>query len=67
MDPIALAAEIAAIADEFGPLDDADLLDRLADGINPETYDGGAVVARAVAAELRRKALRKRNSAASSS
>lgn len=62
MDKVALDAELAGLEDEFGPLNDAELLDRLADGINPDTYDGGPVVARAVAAELRRRALRIRNS-----
>lgn len=62
-DAIALEAEIASLEDDMGKLDTAERLDHAADEITASlaTYDGGPIVARAVAAELRRRAIRLRS------
>lgn len=62
-DAIALEAEIAALEDDFGKLETVEALEHAADEISASiaTYDGGPIVARAVAAELRRRAIRLRS------
>ncbi len=62
-DAIALEAEIASLEDDFGKLDTVEALEHAANEISAgvATYDGGPIVARAVAAELRRRAIRLRS------
>lgn len=64
-DQIALEAEIASLEDDFGKLETPEAMERTADEISAGlgAYDGGPIVGRAVAAELRRRALKLRNQA----
>lgn len=56
--PALVAKEVSSIIAEYGPIEGPEDLDRLARGSdgNPNSYDGGPVLARRVAAELRRLA-----------
>lgn len=56
--PSLVAKEVSEIIAEYGPASTPEDLERLARGAeaNPKAYDGGPVLAEAVAAELRRRA-----------
>jgi hypothetical protein len=56
--PSQVAKEVSEVLAEFGPATTPEDYERLARGAeaNPRAYDGGPALARAVAAELRRRA-----------
>lgn len=56
--PNLVAKEVSEVLAEYGPATTPEDYERLARGAdaNPKSYDGGPALARAVAAELRRRA-----------